>query len=626
MIKKILVILLILILVVVISIASLIVFVNPNNFRGFISNTIKDKTGYELTIEGDLRWHIWPQVSILTDSVKLSDHGAQKPILTADNMRLDVELMPLFSKKLEIKNVFIKSAMINITDESKGDMAKNREQSTSNNSTDQSSTTNNEKSASNWKFAFNKFEVADSTIALQRNDDLINFRNINLTVEQSNDKNISIDLTGNVDKNQQDLYYSINANVEMSQFPQKATIKLNRFDYTYKGVTSSDQVFKGNLNAVINYQKEPMQLSSQNIAFSVNDNHFAGALIAKLESKPYIDLQLNSNKLDVASFSQQKQKSKDNVAVQQTPPVVSQVTKSSNELDFLNSFNAKAQLNIKQLIADKITLNNLKVDMVNNDGIATIKDIDFDFAKGHVSANGVANGKQKNTLIKLNTKATNIDLNTFFNQIQTAYDLEGSVNANGVLEASTLSSAKLLSSLAGNIDISVNNARLNNLNIQSIIENAAAAYNKDAITPENQKKYTEFHNISTSASISNGNIQLNTVNANSETLDIVNGSGRIGIMAKDLDVNLNIKMLGGWNSKSDTIAKLQKITIPLRIYGQFANLRYQLDIAKVLTEVFSDKLQDRLEKLRNKIENGGSKDKSNTKSKALDILGGLLKK
>lgn len=626
MIKKILVILLILILVVVISIASLIVFVDPNNFRGFISNTIKDKTGYELTIEGDLRWHIWPQVSILTDSVKLSDHGAQKPILTADNMRLDVELMPLFSKKLEIKNVFIKSAMINITDESKGDMAKNREQSTSNNSTDQSSTTNNEKSASNWKFAFNKFEVADSTIALQRNDDLINFRNINLTVEQSNDKNISIDLTGNVDKNQQDLYYSINANVEMSQFPQKATIKLNRFDYTYKGVTSSDQVFKGNLNAVINYQKEPMQLSSQNIAFSVNDNHFAGALIAKLESKPYIDLQLNSNKLDVASFSQQKQKSKDNVAVQQTPPVVSQVTKSSNELDFLNSFNAKAQLNIKQVIADKITLNNLKVDMVNNDGIATIKDIDFDFAKGHVSANGVANGKQKNTLIKLNTKATNIDLNTFFNQIQTAYDLEGSVNANGVLEASTLSSAKLLSSLAGNIDISVNNARLNNLNIQSIIENAAAAYNKDAITPENQKKYTEFHSISTSASISNGNIQLNTVNANSETLDIVNGSGRIGIMAKDLDVNLNIKMLGGWNSKSDTIAKLQKITIPLRIYGQFANLRYQLDIAKVLTEVFSDKLQDRLEKLRNKIENGGSKDKSNTKSKALDILGGLLKK
>ena len=46
MIKKILVALFILILVIAISIVSLIVFVDPNNFRGYISQTIKEKTGY----------------------------------------------------------------------------------------------------------------------------------------------------------------------------------------------------------------------------------------------------------------------------------------------------------------------------------------------------------------------------------------------------------------------------------------------------------------------------------------------------------------------------------------------------------------------------------------------------
>jgi Uncharacterized protein involved in outer membrane biogenesis len=88
MIKKILITLLVLILLTAIGIVSLIIFVDPNNYRGFISDTVKDKTGYELTIDGNLRWHIWPQVSILTDSVKLSDIDAKKPILTADNMRL----------------------------------------------------------------------------------------------------------------------------------------------------------------------------------------------------------------------------------------------------------------------------------------------------------------------------------------------------------------------------------------------------------------------------------------------------------------------------------------------------------------------------------------------------------
>ncbi|MCO6548642.1 MAG: AsmA family protein, partial [Gilliamella sp.] len=189
MIKKILVILFALILVITISIVSLIVFVDPNNFREFISDTVKDKTGYELSIDGNLRWHIWPQVSILTDSIKLTDAGASKPLLAADNMRLDVELLPLFSKKLSVKNVFIKSAVISITNESKGNIAKNGTKTSSNTTTNKPTDSKDQEISSNWKFSLNKFEVTDSTIVLQNKDDLINFRNINLVVEQNSGKN-----------------------------------------------------------------------------------------------------------------------------------------------------------------------------------------------------------------------------------------------------------------------------------------------------------------------------------------------------------------------------------------------------------------------------------------------------
>ena len=171
---------------------------------------------------------------------------------------------------------------------------------------------------------------------------------------------------------------------------------------------------------------------------------------------------------------------------------------------------------------------------------------------------------------------------------------------------------------------------MNNINIQNIIESAAAKYGNSNDKSGNQKKYTEFHKINTNAYLNQGNIELNSLNANSETLDIISGSGKVGMLNHDLDVNLNIKLLGGWNSKSDTIAKLQKVTIPLRIYGQFSNLRYQLDIAQILSDVFSDKLQQRLDKLRDKLENRNGKDKDKDKdklkSKAVDILGGLLKK
>ena len=630
MIKKILVILFILILVIVISIVSLIVFVDPNHFRGYISQTVKDKTGYELTIEGDLRWHIWPQVSILTDAVKLSDNGATKPLLTADNMRLDVELLPLFSKNLAIKNVFIKSALINITDESKGDNAKKYTQTLTPPSQPNTDISENKKNASNWKFSLDKFEIADSTVALQYNNDLINFRNINLLLEQNNDKNLSIELKGNIDKNQQDLFYSVNANVDLTQFPEKAIIDLKKLDYSYNGIASSNKALKGSATGVFNYQKSPKQLNSQNLVFSVNDNNFTSKINTRFDNKPYVDLQLSSEKLDLTPFLQQNAKSNKDIPVQQTSPVVSSVAKDNNQLSILNAFDGKTTINIKEIKANKIIMNNVKLNVDNQDGIATFKDLNFDFANGHITATGTANGKQKTPQIKLNTKINNINLNSFFTQMDMAYDLDGIFNASGILETNSLTTNKLLESLKGNANIVITNAKLNNINIQNIIESAAAKYGNGNDKSGNQKKYTEFHKINTNAYLNQGNIELNSLNANSETLDIISGSGKVGMLNHDLDVNLNIKLLGGWNSKSDTIAKLQKVTIPLRIYGQFSNLRYQLDIAQILSDVFSDKLQQRLDKLRDKLENRNGKDKDKDKdklkSKAVDILGGLLKK
>lgn len=629
MIKKILVTLFIFILIIAIGIVSLIVFVDPNNFRGFISDTVKDKTGYELTIEGDLRWHIWPQISILTDSVKLYDTGAQKPILLADNMRLDVELFPLFSKKLAVKNVLVKSAVINITDESKGQISKNKEENSANINSNQLPKPKDRKSSSNWTFTLNKLEVADSTIVLQHNEDIINFRNLNLTVEQDDNQKVSVDLKGNIDRNQQDLSYLANADIDLTQYPEKVKIALNKFDYTYKGITVPTGELQGSMNGVFDYQQNPQALKSQNVKFSVNDNTFTGNINLKLDKKPYAELELKSDKVDFTPFITSKEKSSENVTIQQTTPAVSPVAKTSNELSFLNGFNAKTKLNIKELVANKIVLNNIHADIVNDEGIATFKDISFDLAKGHITTTGSANGKQKNALIKLNTKINDVDLNTFFSEIEVSKDLEGLFNASGNVEVNTITASKLLESLQGNLAITITNARLDNINIPSIIEEAASKYTKDISTPDSQKRYTEFQKIEANASLNKGDLDLTSLTATSPLLEVVESSGKVGMIERDLDVNLNVKMLGGWNGKNETIAKLQQLVIPLHIYGKFANLHYQIDLGKIIKDLFNDKWQQSLDNLRNKLENQDPNDdskKSKNKQKAAKILGEILKR
>ncbi|MDF7670328.1 outer membrane assembly protein AsmA [Orbaceae bacterium ESL0721] len=626
MVKKIVITLFILIMIIIVGIVSLVVFVDPNNFKGFISDTVKDKTGYELTIDGDLRWHIWPQISILTDSVKLSDINAAKPILTADNMRLDVELFPLFSKNLAVKNVLVKSAVINITDESKGDTFKNQNRQTATINKASSSS----KQKSHWSFTLNKLVMADSTVILQNKRDFINFRDIDISIINSDQENVSIELSGNVNRDQQNLRYNLNANVNLNQFPQSAVIDIKEMKYDYTGVLVPAGELKGGLTGTINYQQSPLSFNSQDIKFTINDTVVTGAVKANLDQIPYIEVELNSDKVDLTPFIQSSRKPTERVTIQQTSPVVSTNTRSSkNELDFLNKFNAKFLFNSKQIIINKIVLENANFEANNRDGIATIKNIDFDLSGGHVKASGIANGKQKVADIRLSTKISDINLASLFSALEIPNDLNGTINATGDLTTNTVVPDAILSALQGQLSLSVTDARLNNINIPNIIQTAVSQYTKDVVTPENQKKYTEVQELLANGNLSNGNLELTSLRARSETLNL-DGTGRVGLVNQDLDVELQIQLLGGWNGKSETIAKLQKIIIPLRIYGKFANLNYQVKVDKLIKDLLNDKLQHSLDKLRDRYKVGESEsdnDKRNdSKEKAINMLGGFLNK
>ncbi|QIQ22306.1 outer membrane assembly protein AsmA [Zophobihabitans entericus] len=618
MIKKILITLLVLIILIVVGLVSLVLFVDPNNFRGFISETVKDKTGYELTIEGDLRWHVWPQISILSGAVRLEDEGAKKPILTADNMRLDVELFPLFSKELSVKNVLVKSAVINITDESKGKVAAgNQSQATINNQQQTPETQTSDKGSS-WTFVLNKLEIADSTVAWQQSpDDIINFRDINISVYQKDKNNLEVDLRGAINRDQRDLVLTLNADVNLEKYPASASIGLNKFTYDFKGIGLPEQGLVGTASAKLNYVQSPLSFDAKDLVVTLNDNKLSGELQANLGGKtPYFEAILASDKIDLTPFmtsSTEEEQSTTNGTP--SAPVVASTPAKGNELAFLKAFDAKFNLKVKEIVANKLIASNFEVDANNKAGVATLHKVNLDIAKGNISASGSANGQQATTAIRLDTKAADIDLGTLFTQLDISNHFSGSLNAQGTINTNTIDSSRLLSALNGDMKLVVNNARLENVNIQQIIQSAVAQYTKDVVSADVQQKYTEVHELSADGKLANGQLNLTSILANSETLDI-KGQGYVGLVKQDMDVNLNVKLLGGWNGKSETIQKLQQIVIPLRIYGAFTGLHYQLDIEKIIRDQFSDKIQQGLDKLKDRLQNSikGSEGSSGTES------------
>ncbi|WP_392561617.1 outer membrane assembly protein AsmA [Orbus sturtevantii] len=635
MIKKILLTLFILIVIVVAGIITLVVFVDPNNFKGFISNTVKEKTGYELTIEGDLRWHIWPQISILTDSVRLVDSGASKPILTADNMRLDVELFPLFSKELVVKNVLVKAAIINITDDSKGNIASGNKPITTVNTTPVV-TSDKETAASTWSFSLNKLDIADSTVIYQQDKNIINFRDINISVTQKDNKNVAVNLSGSVNRDQQDFIYALNADVDLANFPKTAQVDLKKLTYDYKGVGVPLGELKGEVKATFNYQQSPLTLNSKDFSLTLNDNKITGQLKADLNKKPYFEALFTADKFDLTPFlaSSADQKNNDINQSSQTVPVVVSKNTKGNELEFLQAFDAKFNFTVNELIANKLIINNFIVDAVNKEGIATLSKISLDAANGHIQAEGIANGKQPTMAIKLSTKVSDIDLGVLLEQLALTNNFKGQFNADGQIATDTINSDKIINALTGNLAVKINNARFDNLNIQHIIQNAIAQYSKESITESEYQKYTELQEISANAQLGGGNANLSSIKALSATLDVT-GDGLIRLSQRDLDINLQVKILGGWNGDSKTIQKLQKIAIPLQFYGSFDELHYKVLAEKLIKDVLNNKLNNELDRLKERLSGNNkdntknqteSPDESNDNTKAKDIIGGLLNK
>ncbi|MXG36812.1 AsmA family protein, partial [Escherichia coli] len=103
--RRVLTTLMILLVVLVAGLSALVLLVNPNDFRAYMVRQVEARSGYELKLDGPLRWHVWPQLSILSGRMSLTAPGASQPLVSADNMRLDVALIPLFSHQLQVDQV-----------------------------------------------------------------------------------------------------------------------------------------------------------------------------------------------------------------------------------------------------------------------------------------------------------------------------------------------------------------------------------------------------------------------------------------------------------------------------------------------------------------------------------------
>ncbi|MDZ7277943.1 outer membrane assembly protein AsmA [Pantoea eucrina] len=577
----------ILLVVVVAGMTALVLLVNPNDFRNYMVKQVAQRSGYQLEINGDLRWHVWPQLSILAGRMSLTAPGASQPMVTADNMRLDVHLWPLLSHQLSVSQVMLKNAVIRVTPDSDAQRPQGAPVGPGDNASPGAS-------GDGWSFTIGKLRLADSLLIWQqRGGAEYNFRDLNLAMSQDADQNARLDLATRVSRNQRNLSVRLNGVMNVAQYPHRLTGQIDEFAYTLDGVNLPPQGIKGVLSGQGDWDGDNQQFSLQNVQLSANDSALQGSAQGRLALPQQLTLALKASALNFDALLVGAASTDGGVtqhASVMRPPVIAEPRTRDNADSPLTDLDLSLRLEADSATWRGLALSNLRIDLQNQQGLIALNALQGNMGPGHFSIPGSVDIRQPVTKVAFQPELDNIALAPLLKAFELPAALQGSVSLKGDLQGDGLSVAEAKRFWQGSADLEADNVQLSQLDLQQMVRRAVTRLSNRVSNDQPDSQGIE--QLSGHIALQQGKVQLPDLHGGNSRM-AVQTQGSVDVVNQQLDVTLNL-MLRGWKGDDQLADVLNKQSIPLRVYGRWDNLQYALPVDEVMRQQVQDKAKARL--------------------------------
>ncbi|MFA1016077.1 outer membrane assembly protein AsmA [Enterobacter sp. SAT-E-asb] len=592
--RRVLTTLMILLVVLVAGLSALVLLVNPNDFRAYMVRQVEARSGYQLNLDGPLRWHVWPQLSILSGRMSLTAPGASQPLVSADNMRLDVALIPLISHQLQVKQVMLKGAVIQLTPQTEAVRDANAPVAPREN------TLPDEPSDTGWSFDIGKLKVADSVLVFQHeHQEQVTVRNINLQMEQDAHHLASLEFSGRVNRDQRDLTLSLNASVNASDYPHQLTADIQQLNWQLTGADLPNQGIagQGTLQAV--WREEQKQLELDNLNLQANDSSLKGQASVTLEEKPKWVLNLQFDKLNLENLLPPLPASAtDSDATQtgQSQAPISRPVISSNldqpDYNALRGFTADILLKANSLRWRGIDFTDVSSQMFNHNGLLVISDLSGKMGAGNLSLPGTLDVRKDVASAEFQPRLDNVEIGTILKAFNYPISLTGQLTLAGDFSGTKIDAAAFRREWQGQAHLDLKNSRMEGLNFQQLVQQAVER-SSDVKVQDNYDSATRLDSFTTDLTLDNGQLTLDGMQGASSLLSMT-GEGKLDLVKETADTRFNVRVLSGWQGESKLIDFLKETPVPLTVYGKWQALNYSLEVDQILRKHLQDEAKRRL--------------------------------
>jgi AsmA protein len=585
----------ILLVVLVAGFSALVLLVNPNDFRAYMVKQVAVRSGYQLQLDGPLRWHVWPQLSILSGRVMLTAEGASEPLVRADNMRLDVALWPLLSHQLSVKQVMLKGAVIQLTPQTEAVRGKDAPVAPKDNMLPDLA------EDKGWSFDIARLRVADSVLVFQHEDDeQVTVRDIRLEMEQDSQHRGTFDFSGRVNRDQRDLALSFNGTVDASDYPHNLSANIEQLSWQLQGADLPPQGINGQGHLQAQWLEEKKQLSFSQINLTANDSSFSGQAHVALLEKPEwaVDLkfgQLNLDNLlvqhDAAVTAKGEVQQGQSQSTLARPVIASQVDAVSYQ--GLKGFSADIALQADKVLWRKMAFENVSAKIDNRFGLLNIAQLQGKSDGGLISLPGTLDARKGEPRAVFHPRLEGVEIGTILKAFDYPIALTGKLSLAGDFSGSDIDAQAFRHSWQGQAHVEMNDTRMEGMNFQQMIQQAVERSGGDAKAQQNMENVTRLDRFVTDMTLDNGEVTLDNMVGESAMLALT-GKGTLDLVKQNCDTLFNIRVLGGWDGESKLINFLKATPVPLRVYGQWQSLNYSLQVDQLLRKHLQDEAKRRL--------------------------------
>lgn len=621
---------LILIALLIITLVAAPFFIPLDSVKKIASEKVKEMTGRDLIIAGDIKASMWPNIGVKLQQVTLSNPEgySDKYMAEIGDLTVEVALMPLLHGEVQIKQFIINKPTIHLE--------------------------MNKKNVANWQFTTQKIEKVENKeaspapSAKEANAPLPSLGKIvindgNFTYnDQRSGKNYSVanasldidmpspssplDVVAKLTFNKEQVKLSLHAQepfklVEGGDNKAKIDLKIGSllalvFDgkanmqgangnieldssslVALSGLTGKKLDWKGETSLAFNGQGalacSTSECSLNKAKITLDDSILSGDMKINFASAvPSIEAKLAGNKINLNHYLPKAEKQASISIISDAQAAQGWDTKP---IDFsgIRAVNANLSLDIKEILYQATTLNKvaLTLKIVNGALLLDIPHVEFYSGTAKISATANASN-----IISANLDASNIQIEPMLKDFAQFDRLTGTANVSTSITGRGASQRDIISSLAGKGEIKLSDGTIRGVNIAQIVSSAKAMVT--GVDTSSEK--TNFSELGGTYTIAQGIVKNDDLIMKAPLLRL-KGAGTVDLPNRYVNYRLIptvVATMQGQGGKDKT-----GLDIPVMVEGNFEKLKFTPDLASIVQDTLKnpEKLKDTVKTIKDSV-------------------------